>query len=124
MSAEVGQPLDSLDRQPASASLDGAPGDDTVRRDLRQRHQHEGALEQTRVRQCQLRFVDRHVVIGDQVEVEGARAPTFFLGTVAAELFLDFVQGEQQRMGIEAGLDFDAGVDKTVLLLSPHGGVE
>ena len=69
------------------------------------------------MRQCQLRSVDRNVVIGDQIEVEGARTPAFFLFAVAAELFLDFVQGKQQRVRIEAGFDFDAGVDEAVLLL-------
>src|SRR4051794_17186224 len=102
MSAELRQPLDSLGRQAGQRIPYAASRDDAVRCDLRQWRQYEGALEQVGVRQCQLRLIDGHVVIGDQVEVEGARTPAFFLGAVAAEPFLDFVQSKQQRVRVEA----------------------
>ena len=50
------------------------------------------------MRQRQLRLVDPDVVVGDQVEVEGARAPMLLGGAVAAEFLLDLVQREQQRI--------------------------
>ena len=56
------------------------PAMSTVGRDLGQRHQHEGALEQPRMRQRQFRLVERDVVIGDQIEVEGARTPALSRG--------------------------------------------
>ena len=58
---------------------------------------------------------ERDIVVGDQVEVEGARAPARLAGPVATMFRLDRVQHAQQRMGIEAGLDLDAGVDEARL---------
>jgi len=76
------------------------------------------------VRQGQFRLLNGNVIIGDQIEVESARTPAPFTGAVAAELFLDLVQGEQQRVGIEAGVDLDAGMMKRSCCSSPQGGVE
>ena len=59
---------------------------DTIGYDLRQRHQHEGAFEQPGMRQRQFRLFDRNVVIGDQIEVQGARTPAGFVGAIAAEI--------------------------------------
>ena len=97
---------------PAQRVRHAASRNDTVGHDLRERHQHEGAFEQPGMRQRQFRLVDLDVVIGDQIEVEGARTPALLAGAVAAELLFDLVQREQQRMGIEAGFDFDAGIDE------------
>ena len=66
-----------------------------------------------RMRQRQFRLVEPDIVIGDQIEVEGARTPARLLRAVAAELLLDLVQREQQRMRVEAGFDLDAGVGET-----------
>ena len=73
-----------------------APGDHPVRRDFGERQQHEGALEQARVRQGQAQFVQRQVVIGDDVDVGGARAPALLVRAVAAELQLDLLRARQQ----------------------------
>jgi len=63
------------------------------------------------------RSVDAEVVVGEQVEIERARPPAPLMGAVAAERPLDPVQGEQQRVRIEVGVDRDAGVDEARLLL-------
>ena len=81
---------------PATASRTLAPGNDAVGRDFGQRHQHEGALEQARMRQRQARLVQRQVVIGDDVDIGGARAPALFMRAVAAELQLDLLRPRQQ----------------------------
>ena len=73
------------------------------------------------MRQRQLRLVDRHVVIGDQIEIQRAWAPAPLGCPVAAEPVFNLVQREQQRMRVEAGLDFDAGIDEAVLLLIAPG---
>ena len=70
---------------PAGASRTLRPPIDPVGRDLGERQQHEGALEQARVRQRQAQFVDREVVIGEDVDVDGARAPALLVRAVAAE---------------------------------------
>ena len=111
-SIEVRQALDSGGRELRQRVRNAASRNDTVGGDLGQRHQHEGALEQPRMRQRQFRLVEPDVVIGDQIEVEGARTPARLIGAIAAELLLDLVQREQQRMRIEAGLDLDAGIDE------------
>ena len=69
----------------ASRLAHAPPGDHPVGRDLGKRQQHEGALEQARVRQRQAQLVQREVVIGDDVDVGGARAPALFMRAVAAE---------------------------------------
>ena len=56
-----------------------------VRHDLGQRHQHEGALEQARVRQDQIGLVQDQVAIGDEVDIERARPPTLLVVAVAPE---------------------------------------
>src|SRR5271169_1905727 len=77
------------------------------------------------MRQRQFGLVDRYIVIGDQVEVEGAWTPAPFVCAITAELVLDLVQGEQQRVRIEAGFDLDTGIDEVRLLrLTPgRGGI-
>ena len=73
------------------------------------------------MRQRQFRLVDRNIIIGDQIEVEGTRTPAPFVGPIAAELPFDPVQRKQQRVGIEVGFDFDAGIDESSLLLIAPG---
>ena len=76
-----------------------------------------------RMRQRQFRLVEPDIVIGDQIEVEGARTPACLVRAVAAEFLLDLVQREQQRVRIEAGFDLDAGIDEGGLLLRrPRAG--
>ena len=86
----------------ASASLTRTPAIDAVRRDIGERHQHERALEQPRVRQHQVGIVHCHVVIGDDVDVERARAPAALVGAVAAERAFDLLRARQQRMRRQA----------------------
>ena len=59
----------------ASASRTRMPAIIALRRDLGERHQHEGAFEQARMRQRQLRLVEHQIVIGEKIDVDGARAP-------------------------------------------------
>ena len=122
-SNEVGQPLDSLGRKLRQRRSDAAPRDHPVRRDFRERHQHEGAFEQAGVRQRQLRLLNRNIVIGDQIEVERARAPASFVGAVAAEFGLDLVQREQQRVGSRPVSISMQALMKFACCSSPQGGV-
>ena len=55
--SQVGQPLNTIGRKLRQRCRDAASRNDTVGRDLRQRHQHEGALEQPGMRQRQFRLV-------------------------------------------------------------------
>src|ERR1700742_3524934 len=84
----VRQPLDALGRERGQSIADAVAADQAIRRDLGERHQNEGALEQARMRQRQLRLVDPDVVIGDQIEIERTRAPAPLTGAVAAEFLL------------------------------------
>ena len=59
--------------------------------------QHEGALEQARVRQGQLGVRQNEVVIGEEVDVERARAPAPLGCAVAAERALDRLRALEQR---------------------------
>ena len=72
-------------------------GDHSVGRNLHERHQHEGALEQPRMRQLEVRLVHREVVVGDEVDVNGARAPALLLDARPPERKLDRLRPRQQR---------------------------
>ena len=52
------------------------PADFPVRRDFGQWHQHKSALEKARVGQCQIGIVKRHIVVGEEIDVDGARTPS------------------------------------------------
>ena len=79
-----------------SASPHPPPGDHPVGRDLGQRHQHESAFEQARMRQRQVRLVQRDIVIGDDVDVGGARPAALFMRAIAAEPQLDLLRAREQ----------------------------
>src|SRR6266700_7428318 len=120
-SAAIRQPLDPLGRKACKRGSHAVSRNRALGRNFRERNQDEGALEQPRMRQRQRPLVELDIVIGDEIEVEGARAPAPFMRAVAAELLLDLVQREQQRMGIEAGLDYNAGIDEVRLLFVTPG---
>ena len=68
--AASGELLDA-GRVHAGKCLGNPPaGDHAIRRDLGERDQHEGAFEQAWMRQRETRLVDRHVIIGEQVDVD------------------------------------------------------
>ena len=71
-------------------------GDHSVGRNLHERHQHEGALEQPRMRQLEVRLVHRGSSSGDEVDVNGARAPAL-LDARPPERKLDRLRPRQQR---------------------------
>src|SRR5215468_1538780 len=58
-------------------------GDQPVRRDLRERRQYEGAREQLRVWQREVRLSQNEVVIGDEVDIDRTRPPATFLAALA-----------------------------------------
>ena len=88
----------------ASAVAHPDAGDDPLGRDLGERDQHEGALEQMRVGQNQFRIVEDEVVIGEKVDVDRARSPTAFAGTVTAERpFALLVRATSSSCGDERG---------------------
>ena len=79
-----------------TGSLVDAPArNDTVSCDLGQRHQDESTLEQTGVRQCQIRFIQCEVVIGKDIDISGARAVALFVRAVAAEPELYLLRARQ-----------------------------
>src|SRR6516165_1008398 len=73
------------------------------------------------MRQRQFRLLHRNVVIGDQIDVERARSPVPLVSAVAAEFRFYLLEREQQRVRIEAGFDFNAGIDEVRLLLFAPG---
>ena len=98
---------------------DAPAGDCSVRRDLGQRHQHEGAVEKFGMGKGQP--VGRHggVTIGDDVDVDDPRTPAF--GGNTAEIDLEPLDPVEQRFGSEAGQRLRAGVDERLLVgLSPR----
>ena len=72
---EVRQPRDPRGRQNGQRVPDTATRDHAIRRDLGERNQDKGALEQPGVRQCQALLVDPDIVIVDQIEVETSLDP-------------------------------------------------
>ena len=65
--------------------------------------------------------VERQVVIGDDVDVGGARAVALFVRAVAAELQLDRLRARQQFARAERGLDRDAQIDEGRLVFEAPG---
>ena len=88
--------LDPAAVEPLQRRAQRAPADGRVGRDFRERHQHEGALEQARMRQGHVRVVDRHVIIGQNIDIERARPPAGLAVAVAAEIALDLVCAIEQ----------------------------
>ena len=89
----------------ASRSRTGGPFDQRVRRDLGERHQHEGTVVGA-----------RPVAVGDHVDIDGARPGGDFAGAVAAEVSLDPAAGGGELGPREARVQRDREVDEPVLL--------
>ena len=85
----------------ARGSVADSPARDRpVRRDLCQRHEHEGSVEELGMGQGQPIGRQRDVVIVDDVDVDHARAPA--LGGNPAELDLEPLDPVEQRLGRES----------------------
>src|SRR5262245_59606768 len=69
------QKLDPAAVEARQRVFQASSGDRGVRDDFRERHQHEGTLEQARMRQGQVGLIEMHVVISEKVDVEAARPP-------------------------------------------------
>src|SRR5260370_19515361 len=87
-----------------------------LRRDLRERHQDESAGEELRMWQRQIWSFQSHVLIGDEVDVDLARPPPPFLGTLAPERPLHRLSASQKRARGQARLNGDARVDEHRLI--------
>ena len=95
-------------------------GDDAVRCDLGQRHQHEGALEQPRMRQCQFRLVERDVVIGDQIDVERARSPARLVARSRPNFFSTLCRRDSSACGSRlVSISMQALMKRCLLLVAP-----
>ena len=115
------QPLDARNVEARQRVPHPDAGDPAIGRDLGKRHQHEGALEQARVRQDQVRSVEPHVVIGEEVDVERARTPAPLVGAVAAERALDREAARQQLARRERGRNGETEIDEWRLVLHAPG---
>src|SRR5436190_16053882 len=65
--------------------------------------------------------VEHHVVIGDEIDVEGTRPPAALVRAVAAEGAFHRLRAPQERMRGERGRDRDAGVYERGLILDAPG---
>src|SRR5512134_1188026 len=62
--------------------------------------------------QGQVRLLDRDVVIGDEVDIERARAPALLVGAVAAEGAFGVLGAGEQRLRRQPGFDRDTAIDE------------
>jgi len=90
---------------------------DRVRRNLRQRLQHEPPFVHQRVRYHRVRTVAHQPVVEEHVEVEGARRVQ--LAAHAAVALLDVEQQRQQGGRVEGGDEFGCGVEVRRLVGRP-----
>src|ERR1700716_1823437 len=97
-------------------------GDHLFRCDLGEWHQHEGALEQARVGQREVRLFQNHIVVGEQVDIDRARTPALLAGAVAPKRSLHRLRARQERMRRQIGFDRDAYITERRLVLDPPGG--
>ena len=72
--------------------------DQPIGRDLRQRHEHEGAFEHVRMRQNEVAIDQHQIVIGEEVDVDGPRPPAALARAVAPERALAFLRARQQTV--------------------------
>src|SRR5215831_8950579 len=93
--------------------------DQPLGRDFRERRQYEGASEQLRMRQREVRLAQNEIVIGDEVDIDRTRAPAAFLAALASERALDRLRPSQKRARREAGFDRDAEIDERRLVFDP-----
>src|SRR3954452_2913693 len=63
-----------------------------------ERRQHKRACEQPRMRQRESRLLKCEVVIAENIDIDGARPPPFFFGTLASERTFDCLRARQQMV--------------------------
>ena len=80
------------------------------------RQEDKCALEQMRVRQRQIGFVQHNVVIGENIDVDRARSPAPFLPPIAAQRPFDALYAYKQCVRIEQGRYDDRRIDKRRLV--------
>ena len=106
----------------ARASRTVMPRDHPLRRDLGERHQHEGALEQARVRQRQVRRRPGEIVIGEEVDVDRARTPAALLGCGRGRARArPPARAPASACGRQAGFDRNAEIDERRLVRDAPG---
>ena len=86
----------------ASASRTRTPAIEPIGRDFRKRHEHERALEQVRMRQNKVAVDEDKIVIGEEIDVDGARPPAALVRAVAAERALAFLRARQESRAAAA----------------------
>lgn len=82
---------------------------DEVWRQLAQGFHGEAAIVQLQVRDLEVRFGDDGAVPEEDVEVDGARAPTF-LGATPTEVQLESLQDAEQLLRTKPAVQLDDGV--------------
>ena len=111
------QPLDCSAIHDARGLVDTPPGDHPVARDLRQRNEHERALEQARVGQREVGLVQRHIVIGDDVDIGRARPVSLFMRAIPPELQFDLLGAFEKLARRERRFHRNGEVDEMRLVL-------
>src|SRR3954454_17582438 len=107
-------PLDHAPIHAGRPIAHAAAGDDAVRRDVQKRHEHEGALSETRMRDREPRLVDDAVVVSQDVYIDHARTPA--LASFPSKLGLDPLDRIQKAARRERGLSGGAGVHEVGLI--------
>jgi hypothetical protein len=99
--------------------VDAPAGNDAVACYLGQRYQDESTLEQARVWQRQVRFIQCEVIIGENVDVGGTRPVALLVRTVPPESDLYLLGACEQLMRSERRFNHDREVDEMRLIFEP-----
>src|SRR5713101_472643 len=113
--------LDARGVRPCQRVAHPDAGDHALRRYFREWRQHERACEQPRMRQREIRRLQCEVVIGEEVDINGAWTPTAFLGALASKRVLDRLSPRKKIMRRHVGFDCDAKIDEGRLALEAPG---
>src|SRR4051794_32813529 len=116
MSAARGKPQDTISVDGGAYVRDALTCDHMLRDDFGERYQDECSLEQPRVREYEVRLVQRHVTVGEQVDVDRPRTPALFARAVAAKRTLDCERTLKQGAGRQRGLDRNRAIDEWRLI--------
>src|SRR5262249_20817424 len=108
--------LDAALVEPGEPLRDRNALDLAIRRDLGERGQDKGAFEQMRMRQGEAGLVDFKFAERNDIDIENARPPAPFLGTVATKHRLDGERAVEQGAWRQGGFDDDRDIDERRLV--------
>lgn len=73
------------------------------------------------MRQFKIRLVHHYIIIGEKVDVDGARSPSVFSRPVAAKLLFDLQRAFKQSARRKPGCDQEARIDEGGLVCNSPG---